>query len=340
MQVQNKTFRLLLPITLASIVINLSLSLASSFSGDTNEIGSPFFPELSETSKSINHIDFYLPGNTIAISLTQHNDSWFLNQRDNYPADSRKVQKFLTDLASANIYEQKTINPDLYAVLGVEEISKQDAQGILFMLNQPNQESKKIAQHSAIIGKDSPLSAFSYVRKTGHSQSYLLDKKLSIDQEPSAWLLKDILDIRPEEIRAISITHKDGEVIQASKKAKQDMQFYIANIPTGKTQKDFAIAPASNAVSELQLEDVVSKSDDNQEDYLSTTVIYHLFNGYKVVARTYMNGDEKFVSFDTYDAGSQKLTKKTRYSVDGRWFYKIPDFAFDGMNKRLADTYK
>jgi len=338
--VQNKTFRLLLPITLASIAINLSLSLASNIGGDTNQIGNPFFPELSEVSKSINHIDFYLPGNAIAISLTKNTDSWFLNQRDNYPADSRKVQKFLSAIESANIYEQKTMNPDHYSILGVEEISNQDAQGIMFMLNQPDAESKKIIQYSAIVGKDSPLSIFSYVRKVSDSQSYLLDKKLSIDKEPAAWLLKDILDIRPEEIRSISITHKDGEIIKASKKAKQDMQFYIENIPTGKTQKDFAIAPASNAISELQLEDVISKSDINHEDYLSTTVTYYLFNGYEVVARTYLNDDDKFVSFDTYDSEKQKLTKKTRYSVDRRWFYKIPDFAFDGMNTRLADTYK
>jgi hypothetical protein len=89
--------------------------------------GDLVMPGLESTLNTVTQIRLSKGDQTHA-TLKRGATDWVVGERD-YPADSGKVRKFLLDLGSLNVVEEKTHNPANYPQLGVEDVTSPKATG-------------------------------------------------------------------------------------------------------------------------------------------------------------------------------------------------------------------
>ena len=92
------------------------------------------------------------------------------------------------------------------------------------------------------------------------------------------WLESVIIDIRPERVREVTITHADGEVVRISKASPELANFDVAGVPEGRELSYPGVANVvGNALRELNLEDVEPNGEGAGEP--AAVVEYRTFDG-------------------------------------------------------------
>ncbi|TFG63942.1 MAG: hypothetical protein E4H28_05815, partial [Gemmatimonadales bacterium] len=92
------------------------------------------FPQLAREADSINRVTLTTAGGQIIATLEKQEDRWTVAEKDGYHADDSAVRKLMIQLTDAGVIETKTADPDLYARLGVEDVSGDNASGMQITL--------------------------------------------------------------------------------------------------------------------------------------------------------------------------------------------------------------
>jgi len=134
-------------------------------------------------------------GAAAPVTVHRQGEQWTVAERADYPADLPKLKKLLLALSDAKIREEKTSNPDSYAIIGVEDPSQPGATGTQIELTAQN---GKIA---VIVGKSAGEGTF--VRRAGEKTSYIVEPGISVEAEPRYWIDTRLLDIPTDKIQSI-----------------------------------------------------------------------------------------------------------------------------------------
>ncbi len=251
-------------------------------------------PGLSEKLNDVSKLTIHGAGNTLLAAISKSENSWVVENRNSYEADITAIRTVFNDIAEAKLIETKTSNPENYAKLGVEDITDVDAQGVKFSIEGLGEPINIIAGKDGSTGKNSQ-----YVRRAGEKQSWLINKKLNLNQDVTKWLRKDILDIPPERIKSVKIQHPDGSVVTIENKGTQEYEFALINsLPEGKKISESEIYQVANALSSLQITDVASLDKIKAETAEPTTTTFMTFDGLTITAKTFSNGEETYSTFD------------------------------------------
>lgn len=317
------------------------LSSAKQSINSSGSIGLPILPDLLETLNDIDELTIVGAGDQVMSTLSRNESGWVVKQRNQYPADISKIRASILSLAEAKIIEQKTSNADLYAKLGVEEVTNKDAQGIKVIVRLGDQVKE------LVVGNPGPqINKSRYARLANDDVSWLVDRKIDLKHEADYWLRKDILSVEPAEVSAVSIVLQDGSKLNISNSDEEENIFVVSNLSNPDSQVvDAELHQVTNALSSLQLLDV---ADNNKFADLEATmhIVYLLKNGVHIGLTAYELNAEHFVSLDvrvsqevdsankeTGSAYVDKLQKAT-----SGWIYKIPNVTYDSMYKREEDV--
>ena len=302
----------------------------------------------------VNELDFLrltAGGGEIVATLERSDGQWRVLEASSYPADWTRLKGLLSDLSRAEVIEEKTANPEFYARLGVEDVSADDASGILIEF------AEQTALPAVIIGNQASGREGQYLRLRDQEKSALIDRKLDVPGDRTQWLERTIIDIAESEVVEATITHPDGEVLGARKVSADDEDFELLNVPDGREAKSvWSVNSMGGSLAALNLEEVAPDSEIDWSDAVLFSVM--TADGLRLKADLVAHEDVHWIRLQatmaqsTPDEAEQEDEVQSAASDDlaervnqintrvNAWAYRIPQHKFDTMTRRMADMLK
>ena len=172
-----KTLYSLIAAALIALVAAWWINSAQKPVSESAEQNKALLPGFREQVNDVNAITFTGADNKLLATLKRGSDGWTVAEKSGYPVDVTKVREFLLKLADATVLEQKTSNPKHYAYLGVNDVTDQDASGVLVALDGLKQPVKLIVGNYNGAGGGG-----TFVRREGDAQSLLVKGNLTAEK--------------------------------------------------------------------------------------------------------------------------------------------------------------
>ncbi|MCB2109298.1 MAG: DUF4340 domain-containing protein, partial [Rhodobacteraceae bacterium] len=237
-------------IVLAIVAVNSQPSFKSS---DT--AGEPVFPTLTNDLNRLATVVVQSKEGTYTLDFD--GTSWTFRDRGGYPADGSKIAEAVIKIARMTKLEAKTKLPDRFARLDLQDPGSKDSRAKQVTLLDKN--GGVLAD--VIVGKRKftlgSKEGGTYIRLPGDDQTWLVFGELNPGEKARDWLKRDIVDIKDDAIKQVTVTHPDGEIIVAGQSAPSDPNFKILNMPEGVEQtSDFVADDFGRLLAILLLDDV------------------------------------------------------------------------------------
>jgi hypothetical protein len=289
------------------------------------------------------------------VTVHKQGEQWTVAERADYPADVPKLKKLLLALSDAKIREEKTSNPDSYAIIGVEDPSQPGATGTQIELTAQN------GKLALIVGKSAGEGTF--VRRAGEKTSYIVEPGISVEAEPRYWIDTRLLDIPTDKIQSIESKPASGAAfsvhrVAASQPKPTDNKsgspsstasaansspanpppanpppalaadkFVLEGVPSGRQAADSqTLAPSPAHFSNLSVEDVVPAGDIDFSKPSIVTVT--LADGGVITFTGAVIGDKRWIKVAAPKDAA--LTSK----ANGRAF-EMASYRYDGIFRPL-----
>lgn len=346
-----KHFSWLLVIT---VIVAAAVLLVPGKTGRESALQSvKLMPGLESRVNEIGWLRFTAAGNETIATLQRGQGAWVVEEASGYRADWAKLRNLLADLAEAEVVEPKTSNPEYYDRLGVEDVASEDAGGVLIEFGSDS------GIPALIVGKTPQGRGGQYARLVDSEASVLVDRSLELPKKRTDWLDQAIVDITDQEVVEVSIAHPDGEKIRIVKVSADDENFNLQDIPEGREIRSaWTVNAPANALAGLTLETVAPESDIGW----SGAVQFSLITADRLVldadlVRIEPSEEDESGSAEhwlrlkagVYSTALEPDTEPSRtpeetsararelnQGLEG-WAYRIPQYKYDAMAKRLED---
>jgi len=349
-------------ILLAAFVVLLALVMfGQRENGAPAGTGAPLIAGLEDALGDIERVTVTKANGEIVATLEKRPDNWVVSDKHGYVANAGKLRQALTALGEARVLEQKTANAELYSRLGVEDVTASTAAGLSVALTAAGRELPTIILGNAEGAK------YRYARRAGEAQSFLIDRNPDVPRAAGQWVEPQIVDVRSDRVREVTITHPDGEKLRISKTAPELANFEVADVPNGRELSYPGVANVvGNALRELNLEDVEPAGPAPTEQ--PTQVEVRTFDGLVVKITGIKRGDESWITLEASadsapvaatppppaetaadgaaaaappPAAADPVAEAARINAKvGGWRYKIAGFQYDQLTRRMADLLK
>ncbi len=353
-------------VLLAALVIGVVAYYNSSTKQQSVDANTYLVPSLAANLNNVTKFTVSEVGNTLLSEISKTDKGWVVNNRDGYPANIKAIRIMLNNLAEAKLVEAKTSNTENYFKLGVEDISHEKAQGILFSLEGLSESNEIIIGNNGSSGKNTQ-----YIRRKDQQQSWLINKRLNLNRDVTDWLQKDILDIPPERIKTVQIKHPDGSEVNIANDGEEEYEYTLdASAPEGMKISESEIYQVANALSSMQLRDVMTFSRLNTESITPVVTSFKTYDGLTITTKAYAIELDKFftieVDFSAEDIdesavkaadnttkhediatdaamhlnpeAAAELAEKSKQKLSG-WAYMLPSITQDSLIKKLESFF-
>ncbi len=340
-------------LTLAGLLI-LAVSLTKLSKQPGGDVNQLLVPGLEAQLNDLARVRVIGAGNQAIATLSRAETAWELAEKSGYRADIGRIRGNLIALARARIIEQKTANPEYFDRLGVESVAGESASGVLIELDDLAEPVRIIIGDTGVGGD------YAYVREAGENQSWLVSGAFDLPSESLDWLDREMLDIPTARIRAVTITHPDGEVLRIEKAAATDPNFVVPGIPDGRKLSYASVANAiAGVLAKLRLEDVQASSSLEAAEVTPTTIVFETFNGLLIDVSAYSLVDENWIqvaarldeppapiaSVDTDGAPDLSAPEAAPIGDEverlnarlGGWAYTVASYKTEQLLKRIDD---
>ena len=299
--------------------------------------GEKLFPDM-ENLELLNDIERVTVSRAGQAQFTVFRDEkklWRLQQKGNYPAATKTIQKLLRSVASAAKLERKTDNPDYYARLGVG-----DEQGRLLVLYSPAKEWQLIVGASAQGNKSGQ-----YVRIKDEKDSWLINQQLFIPDHFHNWLNRRIIHVEPRHVSQLTLKNPKYERPLVLVRSAPDKNLNYEGAPQDKEKMtmglEFSARQLTAVTDYLNFNDIIERTE--LQDSLSDQAItadYETFGGLLLNIRAFAKGDQ--THYAILDVGINKkstVTDHVKKQVQElqprfqRWAYQIPRYIYEDLDK-------
>jgi len=355
-----------LAVALIALVLLVTFGQRGTTSSGTGDL---FVPGLEGALGDLESVTVVKANGETVATLERRPDSWVVSNKNGYTASATKLRQALTALAEAHILEQKTSTPTLYSKLGVEDVAAADAAGVSVTFAAGGRELPTV-----ILG-NAEGSKYRYARRADDAQSYLIDKNPDFPRTAAQWVDAQIIDVRSDRVRSVTITHAGGEVVSIAKDTPELANYDVANVPNGRELLYPGVANVvGNALRELNLEDV--EPVDANAAQQPTIAEFRTFDGLVVRATGSKRGDDSWVTFEASVDAEQAAraaaaaappspaappadgaaapaaapaatpppdpaAEAARINAKvGGWRYKIAAYQYDQMTRSMSDLLK
>jgi hypothetical protein len=343
----------------ALLAISGALYLSTQRNLPRDPHGMALLPSLAGELNSVSALTVR-KGAAAPVTVHKQGEQWTVAERADYPADLPKLKKLLLALSDARIREEKTSNPDSYAVIGVEDPSQPGATGTQIELTAQN------GKHALIVGKSAGEGSF--VRRAGEKTSYIVEPAISVEAEPRYWIDTRLLDIPTDKIQSVESKPATGAAysvhrVAASQPKATDNKsgspssaasatnpqtanpsaanppappappvpaadkFVLEGVPSGRQAADSqTLAPSPAHFSNLDIEDVVPAGDIDFSK--PSTVTVTLADGSVITFTGAVIGDKRWIKVAA--PKDAPLSAK----ANGRAF-EVASYRYDGIFRPL-----
>lgn len=278
--------------------------------GQGSLASSVFLPGFADKADGVASITIKGSGKEVVVKKS--GAEWVLGNKGNYPVEFSKVRDAVQSLSDLLIFEPKTKDPAKFIDLGLDESGKAPA-------DKPESSPRVVTLNDAqgtalaavIVGSSAgsfgsgPGASTSYsvfVRRAGENQAYMakgrLDPRAALDPDPVAWLKKDVLSLDTPRMKSVTITHADGARVAIGKDKKDDRDYAVTGIPTGRELKHGGIAaPIAGALSYLTFDDVSPVAEVADGGAPTGSAEFKTFDGLVVTADTFTKNGTAWATF-------------------------------------------
>lgn len=223
-------------------------------------VQAPLVAGLTERLNTIDEVRISGAGNARLATLQRGEAGWTLAERGGYPADTAKLRELLLGLAEARRLEAKTRNPALHDRLGVEDIGRDDADGVLLEVDGGGPPLR------LIVGQNVSRGSGTYVREADDPQSWQVDRNLAVEKNPASWLQRDLLDIDTARITEVEVRPVSGAPVKIERGSGSAADFVLVELPRGREPASEFVADATaGLLSSLRIDDV-ARADSIEPD--------------------------------------------------------------------------
>jgi hypothetical protein len=339
--------RFIVLLVAALLAISGALYLSTQRNLPRDPHGMALLPTLASELNSVSALTVR-KGAAAPVTVHKQGAQWTVAERADYPADLPKLKKLLMALSDAKIREEKTSNPDSYAIIGVEDPSKPAATGTQVELTAQN------GKLAVIVGKSAGEGTF--VRRAGEKTSYIVEPGISVEAEPRYWIDTRLLDIPTDKIQSIESKPASGAAysvhrVPTSQPKPADNKpadpgstasaanpstanaapaadkFVLNGVPGGRQAADSqTLAPSPAHFSNLTVEDVVPAGDIDFSK--PSTVSVTLADGGVITFTGAAIGDKRWIKV----AAPKDATLSAK--ANGRAF-EMASYRYDGIFRPL-----
>lgn len=328
-----------------------------------NVAGDPVFPNLAQKLADLKTVVVKDANGDFTFDWTGKN--WVSRDRKNYPADDQKVDALVLQMARLVKLEAKTAAPDKLDRLDLNDPNAKDSRAKEIVLL--NHEGKTIAD--LIVGKRKlslgGKEGGTYVRLPGGSQSWLALGDLDPGTKLRDWLKRDIVDVKPTEVKRVTVVHPDGEKIVAGRLSASDVNFKVENLPAGKQPaSDYVGDDFSRILAGLQIDDVAPADDVPFAKDKTTTADVDTLGGLHIALQLTEKDGNAWVKLTADASASATLLSKPETDsklgaataaiagpdwskvandINKRsngWAFQVPTYEVAVLNKHMADLIK
>ena len=305
--------------------------------------GELLFPHLTDRLNTLRSVVVKHKGHEVALDL--NGATWVARDRDGYPADAGKIASLVVQLAQMTRVEAKTRLPEKYGRLnlGDPDSAESGAKEVRLMAG----NGKSLA--SLIVGKQKfSLGADGrgvYVRLPDDPQTWLARAEIDPAVSAGGWLDPDIVDIRPEMITGVTVTHPAGGKIRLVRPKSGGSDFELANIPRGKeVTSAYALNEIAGVLSSLTLEDVARPDKVAFTPKNTITAVYECRNGMRVTieivdhdGKTWLKiAADSDVTGDVKAAEARQLAAQIALKGEN-WVFRVAGYEVSALKKRMSD---
>ncbi|WP_416899599.1 MAG: DUF4340 domain-containing protein [Minwuia sp.] len=258
------------------------------------EYGEPLFPGLEGASANRVAELSVDTGHAAWTLKKEEGGRWVLAERNGYPADIDRVKEAVVALTNARIVAPRTSDPAKFARLDLEPPKVDlEKEGDVTSVRVTAKDADGDAMADLLIGRVKALptsreAGQAYVRRWDEDQSWLVEGRFDIRKNPTAWLDKDLIKVKREEVRAISVARADGGVLDLARGKFGNL--HVENLPEGRKEEDIRLTAAQRALEFLPFKDVKPAAEVDMTGAVVTTI--RIDDGTTVTVRTVEAGIE------------------------------------------------
>jgi hypothetical protein len=299
--------------------------------------GGELLPELIDKVNTIAGIEVRHQGRSMR--LKREDGSWRVLP-SGYAVKPRKLQETLVGLIRLNKLEPRTSKADKYAILQVEDAGGAASKSRHVLLrDEAGKEVGSVLLGKAATGYTSGAEAAQYVRLGGEAQSWLVKGSVSAGAEYKDWVDTTVVQINTGEVKSVTITQADGEMLELLKTGKTAQghdQFTVQGLPEGiKVKDDLTVRYAATDLANVEFVGVRKAKPGGE---VVARAMLETDKGLKVAYEMTREGEENWLSVSLLAAGEDaEGAEKLKATVEG-WDFAIADYKAKQFRKRLSDV--
>jgi Domain of unknown function (DUF4340) len=194
------------------------------------ETGGPVVPGLVDRLGEVAAVVIRGAGRQLTVRRIE--SGWGLAERNDYPVPPDKVRELVRSMIQLERTEAKTVRPERYARLGVEDVDAPDSKSKEVVL----QTASGAPVAKLIVGaaaSGAGAEGGTYVRIPGHAQAWLARGALAPSLEPRDWVERRLIEIPAADIRQVKIVQPGGSTLTAVRDSSDTSTFRLAELPAG-----------------------------------------------------------------------------------------------------------
>lgn len=277
------------------------------------------------------------------VKLNRREDTFVVSNKDNYPADTSRINKLIINCLDIQILESITSDPANFDELEVTEEKSSDV--LKFM----NQQGKVIT--GLIFGKEQPKTDARYVRLVNSDNVYTAKDLPSIDDSPMDYIDRQILNVDSSNKKKVTVNGPDDIYTLRRVTDNNDGGFVLDNMPEGMKLSEPNSQEVLSALSYLNFTDVKKESSLEAELNFDSKYIAETENSIRYTfslagqgGKTYLKCRAQYTgsmpgSENSEEKGDEKLSsynKAVTFNETHKgWVYEIADWKAKKFTKGL-----
>ncbi len=325
--------------------------------------GEPVLADLLANANRVARVRISGTDGTVTLERTERR--WEVAERSGYAASTERVRALILGLAELRRVEPKTRNPELYAQLGLGDDAGSGAQAAsVTLLDGSGETLVAIRLGNRRTSPADPARTEIYVRSPDDPQVWLAEGRLPELGDAAAWIDKTVLDVDARRVRAVKVTHADGEVVAVSRDDPTVADFTLAGLGEGEeAESSYAVNGIVTGLRRLSADDVLVEGATDAGDGERTSAVLETFDGLRVSVQL-VKGEDGYhgVLSAAYDATlrveanpaadeiAPAASNSTPPDVPAEaaalnerwqgWTYLFPTYAIENVTVRKADLLK
>lgn len=291
------------------------------------------FPGLVDRLGEVTAVVVRSQGRTLTLQRIE--GGWGLAERNGYPVDTEMVRDLVRSLVQLEKAEAKTVRPESYPRLGVEDVEAPGAKSTEVTLQAAagTPIAKLIVGNAAV---DAGAEGATYVRIPGDPQSWLARGTVPVRSEARDWVQRRLIEIPAADIRELRVVHPDKSTVTLvrSKEGGEGAEaFGLAEVPPAKLRlkRPDGIEAMAEALTDLTIDDLADAGTQN-------------FPADKTIRVKVTRTDGAVVAFDVVEQQNFRWLRfadgaaPASLPVAGRaLIYRVPAWKVSPLERKLAD---